>query len=174
MKKWFKRVFFSLLGLFLIMQVVPAGRTNPPVDEKKKLSPPPEVEGILRAACYDCHSDETQWPWYAHVAPVSWWIANHVNDGRRRLNLSEWADVAQRQGKKPLLIGGQPATTVQVQCKILGDMETDMEMGRMPLPSYLIMHPDARITPAQFKIVTDWLHATVAQLNVPPTSVKSP
>jgi len=173
MKKWCKRIFLSLLGLFLAIQLVPFGRSNPPVDEKKKLSPPPEVEAILRASCYDCHSNETAWPWYAKVAPVSWWIANHVNDGRRRLNLSEWADIAQRPGRKPLTIGGQPATTVQIQAKILGDMETDMEMGRMPLPSYLIMHPDARITPAQFKTVTDWLHATVAQLNSTPSSGKS-
>jgi len=165
MKKWLRRTVLAGAILFVAMQLVPVNRANPVVDPHKKMSPPPEVEAILRAACYDCHSDETRWPWYACVAPVSWWIANHVNDGKQRLNLSDWADLKPKPGPEMKLVGGQPLTTAQYQCKILGDMETAMMKGQMPLPSYLIMHPDARITPERFKIVTDWFHATVAQLS---------
>jgi hypothetical protein len=150
------------------MQLVPVNLTNPPVDSAKKLTPPPEVEVILRAACYDCHSDETQWPWYAKVAPVSWWIANHVQDGRRKLNLSHWADLTPRAGRRAELNSGAAPTRAQYQRKLLGDMETEILEGKMPLSSYLPMHPDARMTPAQYKIVADWMNATMAQLAEPP------
>ncbi len=165
MKKWFKRLFLSGLCLFVVIQLVPVNRAQPPVDPAKKLQPPPEVEAILRASCYDCHSNETKWPWYTYVAPVSWWIANHVNDGRRRLNLSEWADLKPRLGRDTRLIGGQPPTTAQYQVKILGDMETSIMENQMPLSSYLVMHPEARMTPEQFKLVTDWFHQVSAQIS---------
>src|ERR1700677_1307278 len=106
MKKWAKCIFLTLLAMFCALQFVPVNRANPPVDPAKKLQPPPEVEVILRASCYDCHSDETRWPWYSYVAPVSWWIANHVQDGRRRLNLSEWADVTPRADRRDDQDGG--------------------------------------------------------------------
>jgi len=166
MKKWAKRVFLSLSVIFCLMQLVPVNRINPPVDPAKKLSPPPEVEAILRASCYDCHSDETQWPWYAKIAPVSWWIASHVQDGRRKLNLSHWTDLSPRVK----LDGGPPLSRAQFQRKLLGDMETDILEGKMPLSSYLPMHPDARMTPAQFKIVSDWMNATMAQLAERPST----
>jgi hypothetical protein len=169
MKKWFKRIFLSLLAVFCGLQFVPDHRTNSPVDPAKKLQPPPEVEAILRAACYDCHSDETRWPWYAHVAPVSWWIVNHVQDGRHRLNLSDWADLTPRPGRRDDLNGGITLSKTQYQRKILGDMETTILEGQMPISSYVWMHPDARMTPAQFKIVSDWLDATMVQLATPPS-----
>jgi hypothetical protein len=167
MKKWLKRGFLSLLAVFCGLQFVPVNRANPALDPAKKLRPPPEVEAILRASCYDCHSDETRWPWYSYVAPVSWWIANHVQDGRRKLNLSQWADLTPRPGRREETDGGTPLTTVQYKRKILGDMETDILEGRMPLPSYLLIHTDARMTPQQFTIVSDWLNATMAQLGAP-------
>ena len=169
MKKWIKRVVLSLLAIFCAMQLIPMNYADPAVDPAKKLQPPPEVEAILRAACYDCHSNETRWPWYAKVAPVSWWIANHVQDGRRKLNLSEWADVTPRPSRlaEP---GAAAPTRAQFQRKLLGDMESEMLEGKMPLSSYLPMHPDARLTPAQYKIVADWLDATMVQLATPPTT----
>jgi hypothetical protein len=172
MKKWIIRIILTLTGIFIAIQFVPVDRADPPVDPAKKLSPPPAVAAILRPACYDCHSNETRWPWYSYVAPVSWWIANHVEDGRRRLNLSDWTDVAQHQGRRPLTLGGFPATTAQVQTKLLGDMETAMLKGSMPLSSYLIIHKDARLTPEQVKVVTDWFHQEVARLNALPPGAK--
>ncbi len=167
MKKWLKRVVLSLLAVFCGLQFMPVNRANPPVDPAKKLQPPPDVEAILRASCYDCHSDETRWPWYVYVAPVSWWIANHVQDGRRKLNLSQWADLAPPPHTQKEFSGGTTLTVVQYKRKILGDMETDILDGRMPLPSYVRLHPDARMTPEQFKIVSAWLDATMMQLAAP-------
>jgi len=161
MKKWIKRIFLTLLAVFVVIQLVPVDRTNPPVDPAKKLQPPPEVEAILREACYDCHSNETRWPWYSYVAPVSWWIANHVQDGRRGLNLSDWADL--KPGLEDTQLNGQPYTAVEYKRKILSDMETDMQEGRMPIASYLLIHHDARVTPEQYRVVSDWLDGVMSQ-----------
>ncbi len=169
MKKWILRVAGWSAVLFLGIQLVPVGRTNPPVDPQKKLTPPPEVEAILRQSCYDCHSDETVWPWYSYVAPVSWWIANHVNDGRRALDLSQWADIASHPRRHMGQIDSPPLSPAQYQSRVLGNMETTIMEGQMPIPSYLIMHPQARMTPEQYKIVSAWLDQTMAQLTEPPT-----
>src|ERR1700749_974761 len=88
MKKWFKRLLWIALFIFIGLQLAPVDRANPTVDPKKTLQAPPQVEAILRQSCYDCHSDETRWPWYAHVAPVSWWIAHDVNEAREKGNFS--------------------------------------------------------------------------------------
>ena len=173
MKKWLKRGLVTGLILFVAMQLVPVNRTQPAVDAAKKLPAPPEVEAILRASCYDCHSNETQWPWYAQVAPVSWWIANHVNDGRRRLNLSEWANLHPKAGRDVEMGSGRILTQAQFQVKILGDMETAIMEGQMPLPSYLIIHTGARISPAQFKILSDWFHQTAAQITAAAAAAKA-
>jgi hypothetical protein len=161
MKIWFKRVLLSLLAIFVVIQLVPVDRADPPLDPAKKLQPPPEVEAILRVSCYDCHSNETRWPWYSYVAPVSWWMANHVHDGRRRLNLSDWTDL--KPGPEDVQLNGLPYTTVEYKRKMLSDMETDIEEGRMPISSYLIIHHDARMSPEQYRVVADWLEADMGK-----------
>ena len=163
MKKWIKRVFLGLVAVFVLIQLVPVNRANPPIDPAKKLMPPPEVEAILRVSCYDCHSNETRWPWYSYVAPLSWWIANHVHDGQRRLNLSTWADIKPRAGRDEAYRGGPELSVVQYKRKLLGDMETDIQEGRMPISSYLIIHHDARMTPQQYQVVAAWLDAEMGK-----------
>jgi hypothetical protein len=83
-----KRIALALLVLLLLIQLWPVERTNPPVSAP--LEADPEVVAVLRAACYDCHSNETVWPWYSRVAPLSWQVAHHVEEGREELNFSEW------------------------------------------------------------------------------------
>src|SRR4051812_9751220 len=94
-----------LLAVFALLQLTNAGRTNPVAapghDFLSSNAPPPEITTLLRNACYDCHSYETRWPWYGHVAPVSWWLDNHVHDARESLNFSEWPhDNPQKAAKK--------------------------------------------------------------------------
>ena len=74
--------------VLLSIQFVPIARTNPPIEAD--LAAPAEIKDILRRACYDCHSHETKWPWYSRVAPLSWWVAAHVEKGRADLNFSHW------------------------------------------------------------------------------------
>jgi hypothetical protein len=104
------------------------------------------VAASIRAACYDCHSDETQWPLYSRIAPVSWLIASDVNEGRKHLNLSDW-----------------PADSAK-EAKQLDRMNEVIDYREMPLKKYTLMHPDARLSDSQRKEVLDWTEATADKL----------
>ena len=129
-----------LLGVvvfLVIIQIFPARRTNPPV--RSDIKAPAAVKAILRRACYDCHSHETRWPWYSRVAPVSWWLVSHVNEARGDLNFSEW-----------------PAFDRELLGMALRDIEKQISEDKMPLPSYRIMHPPARLSEAERQALIDW------------------
>ena len=117
--------------------------TNPPVEPGHDLlatnPPPAEIAGLLRGACYDCHSFETQWPWYSHVAPVSWWLVEHVKDGRKRLNFSNW-----------------PHENSKIAVRWLDRISESVGSGEMPFPNYDRMHPAARLTQAQRDQLVHW------------------
>jgi len=125
-----------LLALGLAQLHVPA-RENPPVTSE---APAPEpVRVALRTACYDCHSNETRWPWYARVAPASWLVARDVVEGRAHLNFSEWDRYP--EGKR---------------ARLLEEIREEVEEGGMPLGIYVLMHPDARLRPEQVQLLMDW------------------
>jgi hypothetical protein len=134
MKKNLLRVLAGLVGLFVVIQLVPVGRdhTNPPV----KAEPPwtsPDVRALAVRACFDCHSNETKWPWYSNVAPVSWLVSHHVDEGRDELNFSEW-DKPQRHAK---------------------DAAEELREGEMPMPPYVLLHAEAKLTDAEKKQLAD-------------------
>jgi hypothetical protein len=112
--------------------------SNPP--GRYNLDAPPDVESILRRSCFDCHSHETRWPWYAKVAPGSWLLARDVRKARSRLNLSEWGktDEEERQVDKE-------------------DMWGEIEAGRMPLSRYLLLNPSARLDDEKKAKLKAWL-----------------
>src|SRR5437764_11402850 len=97
----------ALAGALLAVQAFRIDRTNPPVEQD--VAAPAGVEALLRRACYNCHSHETVWPWYSHVAPVSWLLAHDVSEGRRELNFSTWPAY---RGAKKARRPGKPATEV--------------------------------------------------------------
>jgi hypothetical protein len=139
------------IAVFALMQLTNLGRTThlvvPGHDLNSTNAPPPEIAGMLRGACYDCHSYETHWPWYGYVAPVSWWLDSHVNDARGALNFSEWPHGdPQKEGKK---------------WSRVSDAVSD---GSMPLPSYARMHKAARLTDAQRQQLADWADKEAEQL----------
>lgn len=124
-----------LVILVLILVVIFAGlqlirpsviNRNPPVVQEPAW-PSPRVRELAQRACFDCHSNQTVWPWYAKIAPVSWLVANDVVEGRSRLNFSEW--------------GSRPSEPHEMAGVVLE--------GEMPLPIYLIMHPAARLSAAE-------------------------
>lgn len=141
-----KGASIALFILLLGAQVFRPERTNPAVDEAKtiqsRLHVPANVDAILKRACYDCHSNQTRWPWYSNVAPVSWWLVDHVNHGRSHLNFSEWD---QYDAKKA-------AHHLEEICE-------EVEAGAMPLPSYLPMHPQARLSAEEVRALCDWASA---------------
>jgi hypothetical protein len=116
------------------IQLVPVSRTNPPVTAP--VPAPPEVQALLKRACYDCHSHETVWPLQAYLAPVSWLVAHDVSEAREELNFSAWDRVDQRRIAKKLP-------------KEVGE-------GEMPPWFYVVAHPTARLSDAERKTLSDW------------------
>lgn len=133
----------ALLGVIALIgiQFVPVERTNPPIISQPKWDSL-ETKALAERTCFDCHSNETKWPWYSKVAPVSWLVVNDVDEGRDKLNYSEWG--VQKDGE-----GGEP-----------DEMAEEVQNGEMPLPYYLITHPEARLTPAETQALITGLKAT--------------
>lgn len=134
MKKLAQRVLLGAAVLLVTIQLVPVGRdhTNPDT----RVEPPwtsPAVRALAVRACFDCHSNETRWPWYSHVAPASWLVAHHVDEGRRELNFSEW--------NKPQ--------------KHADDAAELLSTGEMPLKGYLALHGEARLSEAEKRQLVD-------------------
>jgi len=122
---------------FVGIQFVPVDRTNPPVE--KTIDAPAAVRDILERACYDCHSNLTQWPWYGYVAPVSWLVAHDVHEGREELNFSAWNRLSpERKAKKIWEVGEEIAE------------------GEMPLRLYRWMHSHGRLSEAERTVLIQW------------------
>ena len=148
MRKLLTRTALAVVAIFLIAQWIPVDRSNPPT--KVEIPAPAAVHEMLQRSCYDCHSNRTQWPWYSRVAPVSWFVAKHVREGRENLNLTEW-----------------PLMEVEAQLFFLGEMKEQIEAANMPLDSYLIVHWDARLSAAERAMVLDWIDEEVGLLSMP-------
>jgi hypothetical protein len=149
MRKRTKWIFAILFIAFVLLQLTNPARTNPPVknDFLTITAPPPEIEKLFRAACYDCHSHETRWPWYSRVAPMSWQVVSDVNEGRDQLNLSDW-----------------PTDNLVRAAKKMENMSEQISYANMPMKKYTLIHRDARLTDNQRKQLEDWLDAKAAEL----------
>lgn len=132
-----KAILGVVLGgviLFVLIQFIPYGHdhTNPPVVAEPNWNSPQTRELAVRA-CFDCHSNQTVWPWYSNVAPLSWLIQRDVNEGRQRLNFSEW--------NVPQSGGGEGR-----EGREGGGMARQIDSGRMPQWYYIVLHPSAGLT----------------------------
>ena len=136
LRHW-KRFLFILAVVAIAIQLVPISRTNPA--GRGEPEAPPEVRSVLRRACYDCHSHETRWPWYASVAPVSWLVGSDVAEGRQELNFSQWEALSpERQAKRRRRIGREVAS------------------GDMPPWYYVVMHPSAKLSAEDRRSLQSW------------------
>jgi cytochrome c551/c552 len=128
------KIFKWLLLIVVLIQFVPFGRThlNPPATREPSWNSP-DARTLFRRACFDCHSNETVWPWYSNIAPVSWLVQRDVTGGRSHLNFTEW-DHPQRHAK---------------------DVAAEVEQGDMPPWYYLPMHPAAKLTEAEKRALID-------------------
>lgn len=131
------RTAAAALAAAAALQLVPVQRTNPPVTSE--IDAPADVRKILERSCYDCHSNRTRWPWYSRVAPVSWLVARDVRLGRRELNFSEW-----------------PAFDFEEQDDLMAHIAKQVDRGRMPLPVYLTMHGDAKLSAEERRRLVAW------------------
>lgn len=122
------------VAVLFALQLVRPERTNPPSDPRASFEatthPPQQVAMSLRRACGDCHSNQTNWPWYSRIAPVSWFIAQDVREGRAHLNLSAW-----NQSREP-----------EEETPEVGELCAEVKAGKMPPRSYTWLHPAARLT----------------------------
>ncbi len=125
------------VGLFIVLQLIPLNQNNPPVIQA--VNAPAEIQKILKTSCFDCHSNETVWPWYSRIAPASFLITHDVNDGRKHLNFSDFSEM-------------DAFDSTDVAEEIIEALED----GKMPLPPYLMLHPDARLSDSQVKALISW------------------
>ena len=141
MKRRIKSAALTVLLGAATVQLIRPDTDRPKVDPARSLwndrRVDPRVVGILRRACANCHSYETEWPWYARIAPVSWWLASHVNHGREKLNFDNWPSAA---------------ATDQME-----EIYDSVEKEKMPLRSYLLLHPEARLSQADRDVLMAWV-----------------
>jgi len=144
--KFLKYILLLLLAGFIVLQFFGIEKTNPEFDASKDLititKPPAKVAQMLRSACYDCHSNETIWPWYSNIAPVSWMLEEHVTDGRDNLNFSFWGEF-----------------DAEDRIYVLEEMIEEIELGNMPIPGYLITHSDAKLSESEQELFIEWIRS---------------
>jgi hypothetical protein len=147
MKK-FGRIIVILFGIaiavFLLIQLVPYGKdhTNPPVTGEPAWDSP-QTRELAKRSCFDCHSNETTYPWYSNIAPVAWLVQNDIDEGRGRLNFSEWETGSPRAKRAGNEVGEVIAS------------------GKMPMPIYLLQHPSAALTDAEKQALISGLEASL-------------
>ena len=139
-----KRAACVSVAVAVGIQFVRRARTNPATDTSRTLfartQVPPLTAEVLQRACRDCHSNDTRWPWYSHVAPLSWFVIDHVNHGRSHFTYSDWAKYDPPEAQR----------LIKKSCELSRTAE-------MPLPSYLRLHTDARLTARDVEALCAWV-----------------
>ena len=137
------KIIIGVVILIVSIQFFRIDKSNPASDPKVDFfiveEVPEDVQAIIKTSCFDCHSNNAVYPWYTNVAPVSWWVKQHINEGRDELNFSEWG-------------------TYSIKRKLhkLEEIEELIEEGEMPLNTYLWVHGEAKLTEQQQKKLINW------------------
>ena len=142
--KVFKIIAVVFLVAFVGIQFIPTNRNHseevPPSDFMLVKNVPTEVKSILMISCYDCHSNNTQYPWYQRIQPVSWYLEGHIEDGKEELNFSDFGNYSDRMQKAKMR-----------------SIISQVEDGKMPLPSYTLLHPEAELTAEEKQLLVKWI-----------------
>ena len=142
-----KRVFFLLIIILVVIQFF-----RPALNKSKQAYPndisrvyplPDKVQGVLRTSCYDCHSNSTTYPWYAHIQPVGWWLAAHIKEGKEELNFNEFGNYSRRR-----------------QQSTLKAIASSIKDRAMPLDSYTLIHEKAKLSANDKELVLQWIEQT--------------
>jgi hypothetical protein len=145
-----KRTLLVALAIVTLAQLVGPARTNPATNPTRRLTNyvkiPADVDAILTRSCNNCHSNETRWPWYAYVAPMSWSVIGHVRNGRDHLNFSAWP------------------SSPEEGIDLLDSVCQEVKRKRMPLASYTWMHWDAALSDADRKVLCRWANRAADDL----------
>jgi hypothetical protein len=163
MKKFLKKLFLVLLVVFVIIQFFRPQKnvsTGPYANDiTTKYKVPDDVMAILKTSCYDCHSNNTAYPWYNNIQPVAWWLHNHIDEGKNELNFNEFASY--RIGR---------------QYRKLDEVNKQIKEGDMPLESYTLIHGNAKLSDQQKATVANWVNTIRDSIKVqyPEDSLKRP
>lgn len=151
--KIFNRILLLLAVIFIIIQF------NRPVRKIAEVKPaneitavfavPDDVLDIFRTSCYDCHSNNTRYPWYVNIQPIGWFMDSHIKEGKRKMNFSEFGTY-----------------TLSRQHNKLNEIIENVNDGEMPLPSYLLIHTDSKLSTEQKETLVTWANATINLLKV--------
>jgi len=138
-----KKIGIAVLALIVIIQFFRIDQVNPEVVLENDFivitKPDVKTEQLLKASCYDCHSNTTEYPWYANVAPVSWWIKDHIEEAKSHLNFSEWTKYSEKK-----------------QLHKLHECYEEVEHGEMPLESYTWLHSKAKLSHEEREHLEHW------------------
>ena len=138
-----KKILVVLLVVFIIMQFFGPDRNEGDITAIDafllETNPPSDVKGILENTCFDCHSDVTTYPWYNKITPVNYWLADHINDGKKHFNASDWEGYSLKKKEHKM-----------------DELIEEVEEKKMPLDSYTYTHSDANLTDEQITAVVTW------------------
>ena len=143
MKRVLKIIVIVIGIAFIAIQFIPVDKTNPPIDPahtiEATMNVPAEVQQIMARSCNDCHSNKTVYPWYSNIAPVSWWMLNHIEEARHELNFSEWGTYSNKKKSRKL-----------------EEICSEVRSHAMPLPSYLWIHRDSVLSESDINTLCNW------------------
>lgn len=142
-----KKALFGLLAIAIVIQFIRPNFHNPKVDERIALQADEKAMVVLKKACFDCHSNETTYPWYHNVAPVSWFMADHIDEGRKALNFSTWANI-----------------NADIRIKRIERAKQLINNGLMPLGSYTFMHEKSKLNAEDKKTLEQFFDQQLQQL----------
>jgi len=143
-----KKIAFWVLGIAIAIQLIRPDFQNTPVDETIALKADAQVMSVLKKSCYDCHSQETNFPWYRNIAPVSWVMADHINLGRKALDFSNWGNMDPK-----------------IKLERLARAKQVIYNHRMPKQEYLMMHENAVLTQKEKKVLEQFFDSEIYTLN---------
>ena len=150
-----KTIWLALAGIFVAMQVIQPDRSapvpDPAQDIRQVMQPPADIQTMLEEACYDCHSYESKYPWYSKIAPVSWWVSNHISEGREKLNFSTFGTL-----------------NAEDRQEAFEEAAESVQKGEMPLDSYTWMHAKAKLSADQRKALVRWFEAYGGEAELEP------
>lgn len=143
MTRVLKLLGLALILILIVLQFFRPGQNNAPLDPQLDMlslvSPPAEVAELIRMACYDCHSNQTEYPWYSRISPVSWYLDRHIREGKEGLNFSLYGEL-----DKADKIG------------LFADFCDVLDSGTMPLQSYMLLHRSARLSQEERTMLCEW------------------
>jgi len=145
--KLYKKILLALLGVFILIQFIqPAHNKSDqllPTDLSKTVNVPDKILNVFKNSCYDCHSNNTRYPWYVNIQPMGWIMANHIKEGKDNFNFNEFATYSKRK-----------------QANKLRAISESIKDGSMPIQSYIWMHSDSKLNEENKKLITYWVLKT--------------